>query len=316
MWLLYAVLSAVFAGVTAILAKVGIRNVESNLATALRTVVVLVFAWIMVWIQGSYHTIREISGHTLLFLVLSGLATGASWLFYFKALQTGDVNKVAPIDKSSTVLTIILAFVILGEDITVLKFICILLIGLGTGLMVFPGRRAALKKLIKESDSEKDNKNDIQNDGNYDNAVKIKRLSGSWFVYACLAAVFASLTAILGKIGISGVESNLGTAIRTVVVLVMAWTVVFVSGKQKEIRKIGGGSVLFLVLSGMTTGLSWMCYYKALQDGLTSVVVSVDKLSILLTVLFSAVFLKEKISGRMAAGLGCITAGTLLLLVK
>lgn len=287
MWLFFAFGSALAAGITAILAKIGIKNVSSNVATALRTVVILIFAWLMVLITGSIGTIGSISGHTMLFLVLSGFATGASWLCYFRALQLGNVNKVTPIDKSSTVLTMLLAFVFLGEDIGVIKLICMVLIGAGMYFMIE-------RKRISYND---------------------EKTSWKWFPYAVGAAVFASLTSILGKIGISGVESNLGTAIRTCVVLVMAWVVVFVSGQQRDVKKIDRKSAVFLVLSGITTGVSWMCYYKALKEGPASVVVPIDKLSILVTVFFSYIILKERLSVKSGMGLFMIVAGTLLLLV-
>lgn len=294
MWLIYAFGSAVFAGATAILAKTGIKNTDSNLATAIRTVVILAFSWLMVFIVGSQRTISAISTKTVLFLVLSGLATGASWLCYFRALQLGDVNKVTPIDKSSVILTMLLAFVILKEPITWLKAAAMVIIGSGTWLMI------EQKKSGKKKESTR----------------KIKKESSiKWMIYAALSAVFASLTSILGKIGIEGVESNLGTAIRTIVVLIMAWLVVFVSKKQDGLRNIDKKSWLFICLSGVTTGLSWLCYYKALQDGEASIVVPVDKLSIVVTVAFSCLFLKEKLSGKAAAGLGLIVAGTLLLLL-
>lgn len=285
MWLLYACGSAFAAGITAILAKMGIRNVASNVATALRTIVILIFAWLMVLITGSYRTIGDISGYTLVFLILSGLATGASWLCYFKALQLGDVNKVAPIDKSSTVLTMLLAFIFLKEGISWLKVICMLLIGGGTLLMI--------DKKKTEGTEEKGN--------------------GAWLLYACLSAFFASLTSILGKIGISGIDSNLGTAIRTAVVLVMAWVVVFVTKEQGKVRLVDRKSGCFLILSGITTGISWLCYYKALQEGPASVVVPIDKLSILVTILFSGIVLHEKLSRKALVGLMLIVTGTLLL---
>lgn len=269
-----------FAGLTAILAKIGIENVNSTLATALRTVVVLVFSWVMVFIVGSQSGIGDISGRTLLFLVLSGLATGASWLCYFRALQLGDVNKVTPIDKSSTVLTIQLAFILLGEPISLPQAAGVVGIGAGTLLMVSK----------KETQSE----------------VK----GGKWFIYALLSAVFASLTSIFGKIGVENVDSNLGTAIRTIVVLVMAWLMVFITGEQKELRQISRKSWIFLILSGFATGGSWLCYYRALQDGPASVVVPIDKLSILVTIFFSWVVLKEKLSRRAAVGLVLIVLGT------
>lgn len=296
MWLVYAFCSAGFAGVTAILAKTGIKNTDSNLATAIRTVVILVFSWLMVFIVGSQNTIAAISGKTFLFLVLSGLATGASWLCYFHALQLGDVNKVTPIDKSSIILTMLLAFLILGEPITWLKAVSMVAIGAGTYLMI------ERKRGLNQPDNgipEKDT----------------KKAGIKWLFYAAGSAVFASLTSILGKIGIEGVESNLGTAIRTAVVLVMAWVLVLVTKKQGELRHIDKRSWIFICLSGVTTGLSWLCYYKALQNGEASIVVPVDKLSIVVTVAFSCIFLKEKLSKKAAAGLVCIVAGTLLLLV-
>lgn len=277
---LFALGSAMFAGLTAILAKIGIENVNSTLATALRTVVVLVFSWVMVFIVGSQSGIGDISGRTLLFLVLSGLATGASWLCYFRALQLGDVNKVTPIDKSSTVLTILLAFILLGEPISLPQAAGVVGIGAGTLLMVSK----------KETQSE----------------VK----GGKWFIYALLSAVFASLTSIFGKIGVENVDSNLGTAIRTIVVLVMAWLMVFITGEQKGLRQISRKSWIFLILSGFATGGSWLCYYRALQDGPASVVVPIDKLSIIVTIFFSRVVLKEKLSRRAAVGLVLIVLGT------
>ena len=285
MWILYAFGSAFFAGITAILAKIGIKNTDSNLATAVRTVVILIFSWLMVFIVGSFNTINELTIKTIIFLILSGLATGLSWLCYFKALQLGNVNKVTPIDKSSTILTMVLAMIFLGEKITFLKLISIILIGIGTYLMI---------EKKKDNKQAKDNK---------------------WLLYAFGSAIFASLTSILGKIGIEGVESNLGTAIRTIVVLVMAWIVVFVTKKQSEIKNIDKRSWKFLLLSGLTTGLSWLCYYKALQEGEASIVVPIDKLSIVITIVFSYFILKEKLSKKSMLGLIGIIGGTLLLLV-
>lgn len=281
MWLFFALGSAFFAGITAVLAKIGIEHVNSTLATALRTVVVLAFSWLMVFVVGSQGGIAQISGPTLLFLMLSGLSTGASWLCYFKALQLGDVNKVAPIDKSSTVLTILLAFIFLGEPVSIPQALGVVGIGVGTLLMI-------AKKEVEDG----------------------KPHSKAWLVYAFLSAVFASLTSIFGKIGVENVESNLGTAIRTIVVLVMAWVMVFVTGEQKGIRSIGKKSWMFLFLSGITTGLSWLCYYRALQDGPASVVVPIDKLSILVTIVFSWIVLKEKLTPKAAVGLVLILAGT------
>lgn len=286
MWVLFAFGSAVFAGLTAILAKCGIKDTDSNVATALRTIVVLVFSWIMVFVAGAQSGIGNISGKTLIFLVLSGLSTGASWLCYFKALQMGDVNKVTPIDKSSTVLTMILAFLLLGEKITPLKFVAMLLIAGGTYLMIQK----------KESQVKK---------------VENKK----WLLYASGSAVFASLTSILGKIGISDINSNLGTAIRTIVVLIMAWLVVFITKKQDTIKNIDKNSWLFLGLSGISTGASWLCYYRALQAGEASVVVPIDKLSILVTIAFSYLVFREKLSWKSGAGLVLIVAGTLALLL-
>lgn len=286
MWLLFAFGSALFAGLTAILAKVGIRNTDSNLATALRTVVVLVFSWLLVLVQGSWHGLGQIGGRTLLFLVLSGIATGASWLCYFRALQLGDVNKVTPVDKASTVLTMLLAFLFFHEPITPLKIVCIGLIGLGTWLMVQKKPAAAPHPQ-----------------------------SRAWLPYALASAVFASLTSILGKAGIQAIDSNLGTAIRTIVVLLMAWLVVFVTGKQREVGQISRKSWLFLVLSGFATGGSWLCYYRALQTGPASVVVPIDKLSILVTIAFSRAIFGERLTRRAGLGLALLVAGTLLLLV-
>ena len=291
LWILFAFGAALFAGATAILAKIGIKNVDSNLATAIRTIIILVFSWMMVFIVGSFNEISDISSKTLIFLILSGVATGASWLCYFKALQLGDVNKVAPIDKSSTVLTMILAFIILGESISVTKVIGMIGIALGTYMMI-------MKK--------KDNKIE---EGNTIN------INSKWIFYALLSAVFASLTSILGKIGIEGIESNLGTAIRTIVALIMAWVVVFVTKKQGDIKNIDKKSWIFICLSGITTGLSWLCYYRALQDGEASIVVPIDKLSILVTVIFSYIFLKEKLNKKSFIGLILMVAGTLILLI-
>lgn len=281
LWLGFALGSAFFAGITAVLAKVGMKNVNSTLATAIRTVVVLIFSWWMVFLAGSQAEIARLSGRTLFYLVLSGLSTGASWLCYFRALQLGDVNKVAPIDKSSTVLTILLAFLLLGEPVSAPQIVGVL--GIGTGTLLMISR--------KETDTE-------------------GKPDGRWLLFACLSALFASLTSIFGKIGVEGVESNLGTAIRTVVVLGMAWLMVFVTGQQKGIRRIGRRDWLFLILSGLSTGLSWLCYYRALQDGPASVVVPVDKLSILVTIAFSRLILHEKLSRRAAAGLALLVLGT------
>jgi len=285
MWIIYAVGSAFFAGITAILAKIGIKNTDSNLATAIRTIIILIFSWLMVFIVGSFNTITELSMKTVLFLILSGLATGFSWLCYFKALQIGNVNKVTPIDKSSTILTMILAIIFLGERITVLKIVSIILIGSGTYLMI----------------EKKDDKKQVKDN--------------KWLFYAVGAAIFASLTSILGKVGIEGVESNLGTAIRTIVVFIMAWLVVFITKKHGEVKNIDKKSWKFLIFSGLTTGMSWLCYYRALQEGEASIVVPIDKLSIIVTMAFSYLVLKERFSKKSIVGLSGIVIGTLLLLV-
>lgn len=288
MWILYAFGSALFAGLTAILAKCGIQKTDSDVATAIRTIVVLAFAWLMVALVGSAPTITQLSAQTWVFLVLSGLATGASWLCYFRALQLGNVNKVVPIDKSSTVLTILLALVFLGEPITPMKALAIVLIAVGTLLMI------EKKDVVGEEEG-----------------VQKK----SWLIFAILSAVFASLTAILGKVGIQGVESNLGTAIRTCVVLVMAWLVVFVKGKQHAVKAAPKKELGFICASGLATGASWLCYYRALQDGLASVVVPIDKLSILVSIAFSFVVFKERLTRKAAGGLALIVAGTMFMLV-
>lgn len=287
MWIILAFGSALFAGITSILAKCGIRKTDSNAATAIRTIVVLLFSWVMVLITGSQSQIGTIDGRTWLFLVLSGLATGASWLCYFRALQLGDINKVVPIDKSSVVLTILLAFLFLGEAVSLPKTIGVILIGIGTFFMIEK----------KKSDAPKEVK------------------GHSWLFYSFGSAVFASLTSILGKVGISGVESNLGTAIRTAVVLIMAWLMVFVTGKQRTIKEIPRKELLFICLSGLATGASWLCYYKALQEGPASLVVPIDKLSIVVTVAFSWVVFHERLSKKAFAGLVLIVAGTLVMLI-
>ena len=285
MWIVFAFGAALFAGLTSILAKCGIKNTDSNVATALRTIVVLIFSWIMVFISGSQSTLTSINTKTLVFLILSGIATGASWLCYFKALQIGDVNKVTPIDKSSTILTMIMAFILLGEEITLIKAIAMVLISTGTYLMI----------------TKKEN-------------VKVEKKNNAWLIYALGSAIFASLTSILGKIGIEGIDSKLGTAIRTIVVLIMAWIVVFVTKKQNTIRNIDKSSWIFLFLSGLATGGSWLCYYRALQTGPASVVVPIDKLSILVTIAFSYIVFKEKLNKKSALGLLLIVMGTLSLL--
>ncbi len=292
MWLLLAIGSAFFAGLTSILAKCGIRRTPSATATAIRTGVVLIFAWIMVFIAGSQSTIPDIGVKSLIFLVLSGLATGGSWLCYFHALSIGEVSRVAAVDKSSTVLTILLAFILFPqtERLTLLKVAAMLLIAAGTYLMI------ELKRPAK--------------------GEKTEKRSASYLVWAMASALLASLTSILGKIGISGVESNLGTAIRTAVVLLMAWTVVLVTGKAGTVKDIPGRELGFICLSGLATGASWLCFWRAMQDGPASAVVPIDKLSILVTAGFARVVFKERLSRKAALGLALIVAGTLLLAIN
>ena len=286
MWIVFAFGSAFFAGITSILAKCGIRETDSTVATAIRTVIVLLFSWLMVFVVKSQNQIVFIRGKTLLFLILSGLSTGASWLCYFKALQMGDIHKVVSVDKSSTILTIVLAFIFLREAVSVTKVIGVVLIGAGTYLMV--------------------EKKDV-----------LQKTQGGigWLPYALGSAVFASLTSILGKIGISGVESNLGTAVRTGVVLVMTWIMVFVEGKHHMIKRISQKELGYICLSGAATGASWLCYYKALQDGFASVVVPIDKLSILVTIVFSYFVFHERLSKKSGIGLVSMVLGTLVMIV-
>ena len=283
-WIIAAVFSAVFAGLTSILAKCGIKKTDSDLATALRTIVVLAFSWIMVFVVGSQTTIADIGPKALIFLILSGLATGASWICYFKSLSMGDINKVVPIDKSSTILTVLLAIICFGETSNlVVKLIATAILALGIFLMVEK----------KKSTSQAQGR--------------------SWMIYAILAAVFAALTSILAKVGISGVESNLGTAIRTAVVLVLSWGIVFARKKHTGLRTIDKKELLFICLSGIATGASWLCYYYAIGHGDVSVVVPIDKLSILITVAFSYIVFKEKLSKKAFLGLALMVAGTLLM---
>lgn len=295
MWVAFACGSAFFAGITAILAKCGIRETDSTVATAIRTIVVLAFAWVMVAVVGSAGQIGSIKPMTWAFLGLSGLATGVSWLCYFKALQLGDVNKVVPIDKSSTVLTMLLAFLLLGEPLSWVSVVAMALILAGTLMMI-----------ERKPDAPSDAPSDAT-------STDAPAAGGSWLVFAVLSAVFASLTAILGKVGIEGVESNLGTAIRTIVVLVMSWVMVGVTGKAGEVRTVPRRELAFICLSGLATGASWLCYYKALQEGLASVVVPIDKLSILVTIGFSRLVFDERLTARSGAGLALIVAGTLLM---
>ena len=287
MWIAAAVLSAFFAGVTSILAKCGIRHTDSDVATALRTVVVLAFSWLMVLVAGSAGTLPSLSGRSLLFLILSGLATGASWICYFKALSIGDVNKVVPVDKSSTVLTVLLAILVFHETANLPVKLA------GTALLLVGALLMVERKPSASSASQ----------------------GLSWLPWAVGSAVFAALTSILAKVGISGVESNLGTAIRTGVVLVMAWGIVLLKGKQHQVRTIDRREAGFIALSGVATGASWLCYYYAIQHGVVSVVVPIDKMSILVSVGFSRVFLGERLSRRAALGLGLMAAGALAMAI-
>lgn len=282
LWLTAAVLSALFAGLTSVLAKCGIRTTDSDVATALRTIVVLLFAWAMVLVVGSAHTITGISPTSLLFLILSGLATGTSWLCYFKALSLGDVNKVVPIDKSSTVLTVVLAIVLFGETNN-------LSIKLGGALVLAIGIFLMIEKKDQVAGS----------------------VEAAWLPYAIASAVFAALTAILAKVGITGVESNLGTAIRTVVVLAMSWGIVVMKGKLPQLRTLDRGELGFISLSGIATGASWLCYYYAIQNGIVSVVVPVDKLSVLVSIAFSYFVFHEKLSKKACVGLVLLVGATL-----
>lgn len=286
MWLAAAVFSAVFAGITSILAKCGIKKTDSDVATAIRTVVVLLFSWLMVFIVGSERTIADIGLKSVVFLVLSGIATGASWICYFKALSMGDVNKVVPIDKSSTVMSVLLAIIFLGET----DYLAAKLLGtalLGTGILLMQEK--------KQSESGKSRK---------------------WIVYAVLSAVFAALTSILAKVGITGVESNLGTAIRTGVVLVMAWVIVFAKEKQTQLKNLDRKELLFIALSGLATGASWLCYYYAVQKGEVSIVVPIDKMSVVVTVVLSYIVFREKLSKKALIGLGLLVIGTLIMTMR
>ncbi|MCM1305093.1 MAG: EamA family transporter [Lachnospiraceae bacterium] len=284
MWLVMAVLSAFFAGVTSILAKCGIKKTDSDVATAIRTVVVLLFSWVMVFVVGSYGQIGTIRLKSLLFLILSGLATGASWLCYFKALSMGDVNRVVPIDKSSTILSMLLAIICFGEtEHLAVKLCCTAVLAAGIFLMV------------EKKQTEK------------------KDIDRKWMLYAVLSAVFAALTSVLAKVGITGVESDLGTALRTGVVLLMAWAIVFMKGKQSQVKEIDRKELCYISLSGLATGASWLCYYYAIQNGVVSVVVPIDKMSILVTVLFSGRVFHERLSRKAFAGLCLMTAATLVM---
>jgi transporter family protein len=294
MWLIYALASAFFAGITAILAKIGIKDTDSHLVTAIRTIVIIFFSWGMVFLTGSQGGLAHIGMRTLVFLILSGLCTGAAWICYFKALQLGDVNKVVPIDKSSTILTMLLAFIVLGESLTLNMGIGMAAITVGTYLMI--QKKKNIDELLEERPIEKKRR--------------------GWLIYGALSAIFSSMTAILGKIGMEQVDSNLGMAIRTVVVFFMAWILVFITKKQKEILMIQKKSWIYIILSGVATGCSWLFYYRGLQEGPASIVVPIDKMSILVTVFFAYFILKEKLTKKSAVGLAVLTIGTLWLLIK
>ncbi len=289
MWILFAFGSAIFAGITAVLSKIGIKDTDSTVATAIRTIVVLIFSWIMAFITGGAAEIESIDGRAWIFLILSGLATGASWLCYFHALGVGEVSKVTAVDKSSTVLTMLLGIIFLNEGLTAIKAAAMVLIGIGTYLMIDK------KPSVSKTDSEK--------------------TKGSWLIYAAFSAIFAALTSILAKVGMQEINSNLGTAVRTIIVLIMAWVMIPVSGKTDKLKNIPRRSLAFICLSGVATGASWLCYFRALQDGPASVVVPIDKLSILVTIVFARIALKEKLSRRALIGLVMIIAGTFSLLI-
>lgn len=293
MWVLFAFLSALFAGGTAILVKIGVKDIDSNVATAIRTIIIVIFTWIMVFVTGS--NVSGIDTRSAIFLILSGATTGLSWLCYFRALQLGDINKAVPIDKSSIVLSILLSFILLGETVTVYKITGMFLIAIGTYSMI--------EKKESENKKIENRNNDINNKKN-------------WLFYGILSALFAALTSILGKIGIKNVDSNYGTALRTIVVLIMAWLVVLVTKKGKEVQKMNMKTFVFLILSGISTGLSWLCYYRALQDGDVSIVVSIDKLSIVVSVLFSYIVFNEKLSRKSFLGFIGIITGTFIMLIK
>lgn len=286
LWILAAGFSAAFAGITAVLSKCGIKNTNSNVATAVRTTVVLLFAWIMVFITGVYNGIFLISGKSWIFLILSGAATGASWICYFKALSVGEVSKVAAVDKSSVVLSVLFAIVLFPDErnLWYIKLGCLILIGLGTFFMT---------DIKKEEDK--------------------KGLT--WLVFAIFSAIFAAVTSILAKTGIENVDSNLATAIRTCVVFAFAWIIVIFKKEYELVKEITKKDLLFLILSGIATGASWLFYYYAIKNGQVSVVVPIDKMSILITITFSLIVFKEKLSKKSWFGLFLLATGTVLMAV-
>lgn len=286
MWISAAVLSAFFAGITTILAKCGIKKTDSDIAIAIRTFVVLFFSLAMTFIAGSFKDLTAISNKSFVFLILSGISTGASWICYFKALSVGDVHKVVSVDKSSTVLSIILAIIIFNEtNHLAVKLIGTALLTAGIFLMVERREKSGIQEKPR------------------------------WIIYAVLSAVFAALTSILAKIGMEDIESNLGTAIRTFIVLIMAWIIVFAKGKQKQVKKINKKELAFICLSGAATGASWLCYYYAIQNGVVSVVVPIDKLSIIVSITFSYIVFRERLTKSAFIGLCLMIIGTLIMAI-
>lgn len=281
MWILFAVGSAFFAGATSVLAKAGIKSVSSDFATAFRTGVVLIFSWLMVFVVGCQNAVSTITPRALVFLALSGTATGLSWLCYFKALSIGNLSKVATVDKSSTFLTILLALIFFHEPFHWLT-------GLGIAVMI-----AGTALMLEKGDAKKGEK--------------------GWLFYAAGSAVFAALQSILGKVGVQDMDSTLATALRTVVVLIFAWAIVLGKKEGGDWKKMTRRDAVLLVLSGITTGASWLCYYRALQTGRASVVVPIDKCSMLFAVALSAIFLKEKQTRRSLLALALVVAGTLMI---
>ncbi len=300
MWILAAVFSALFAGVTAILSKCGIKNTSTNVATAIRTSVVLAFSWAMVFISGAHVGIDKIDLKSWIFLIASGAATGISWICYFKALALGEVSKVAAVDKSSVVLSVAFAVILFPEERKSLpiKLVCLILIAVGTFLMtdIKIGKKAGEREKTRDETSEK-----IQ--------------SFSWLFFAILSAIFAAATSLLAKAGIKNVDSNLATAIRTSVVFVCAWAIVAGRGELGLVKSVTKTDAVFLALSGIATGASWLCYYYAIAKGQVSVVVPIDKTSVLITVLFSLFVFKEKLSKKAWLGLGTLTLGAVLMAV-
>lgn len=281
MWILFAVVSAFFAGATSVLAKAGIQSVSSDFATAFRTGVVLIFSWLMVFVVGCQNAVSTITPRALVFLTLSGAATGLSWLCYFKALSIGNLSKVVAVDKSSTFLTILLALIFFREPFHWLT-------GLGIAVMI-----AGTALMLEKGDAKKGEK--------------------GWLFYAAGSAVFAALQSILGKVGVQDMDSTLATALRTMVVLIFAWAIVLGKKEGSDWKKMTRRDAVLLVLSGITTGASWLCYYRALQTGRASVVVPIDKCSMLFAVALSAIFLKEKQTRRSLLALALVVAGTFMI---